>query len=128
MKSLTELTIDEIKKLAFLSSWIHKGHWDENTIKYLGLKYEYMELNTPKAWRKKEYNTAFHVVKILPTSEDKKSGSLDRIFIVRYGYRNNFSLYNITSDKKLVEVNLFHDDLFQMHKYLIENNYNINQR
>lgn len=124
-KDIMKLTPTELMELARLSSSVHKKYPDE-LYKYLGLKYQYRSLNVPKEWRKKELNTAFHVVSMPAKKEDRKNfGQLDRIFVVDYKLRNVFRLFNVMPDKTLTEVELWQDDLFQMHKYLIQRGYDI---
>ena len=83
-KSILELKEKELKTLAILSSYIHKKYWDESKCKYLGMKYQFKELNVLKQFRHKVLNTKFHVVKMYPTAIHKSCGTLDRIFIVNY--------------------------------------------
>jgi len=124
LKDITKLTEKEFIDLAFLSSWINKKYWNEKSAKYLGKKYQYKTLQVPKEFRGKPYNARFHVVYLF--SNPSMEHQLDRIFVVDFEYRNKFRLYNISQDKKsLINVELFHDDLFQMHKYLIEHGYEI---
>ena len=126
-KSILELAKEELEHLAFLSSYIHKKDWSEKGAKHLGLKYEYKSLSVPKEWRKKHLNTAFHVVMIYPNEFNRKTyGQLHRIFVMNFQVRNPFCFYNINQDGKLSKMmEPMQDDLFQMHKYLIERGYDI---
>ena len=119
MESILDLTSGELRHLAFLSSSVHKNGWDERKYKHLGRLYEYLSMSVGTNFRKKELETARHVVEMYA---DKDKKLLDRVFIVDYHYRNPFSLYNI-KEGKLVEVNIFQDDLFNMFAYLIEAGY-----
>lgn len=128
MKSIySDMTPEDAVELAFLSSNVHKkGKYE--TYKYEGMKYKYKGFATihDKKYWKKELKTDFHVV-FMPANpiEKKAHGQLDRFMIISEQFRNAFMLFNVHEDKKIVNVTLFHDDLFRMHKFLIEKGYDM---
>lgn len=127
-KNISELTKEQLEHLAFLSSWLHKNHWSEKPPKYLGLKHEYKGKSVDKDLRRYP-NTKFHVVRMYSNNQDKEFGQLDRVFVVDYQMRNVFQIYNIMPNGTLSrEVNIWQDDLFQMHKYLVQQGYEIKSK
>lgn len=122
-----DMTATDAIELAIRSSFIHKKqHYPD--FKYLGKKYVYNGFKTihDKKYWKKVLKTDFHVVLIKADKEQKKlHGQLDRFMIINVQFRSAFMLFNINQDKSITEVNIFQDDLFQMHKYLIEKGYDI---
>jgi len=127
MKNLyDDLTPKDAIELAIRSSFIHKKEHYEDYV-YLGKKFSYRNFKTihDKKYWKKAFKTDFHVVLIKAEKNQKKLyGQLDRFLVINVQYRASFMLFNIEK-KQNREVTIFQDDLFQMHKYLIEKGYNI---